>query len=158
MKRLALFALLLLGGALSAHADSDVYDNIARHPRGDDALQADTNYCSQTPGAPQNGRPTPKAYKHCMLTRGWRYRSRGPRSRERRHVSRSRQSRPVVQGFHHRRHHRIELLEFLKGAGVTRLLGPRRIVARMHQCNRETWFRGRRVICAGAWHASVTPG
>ena len=114
MRRLALVTLLLLGGALNAHADSDVYDNITKQPRGDETLQADTNYCSQTLGAPQNVRPTPAAYKHCMLTRGWRYRSRGPRSRARRHVSRSRQSRPVVQGFHHRRHHRIGLLELLK--------------------------------------------
>ena len=73
MKRLPLVPLLLLGGALSAHADSDVYDNITKHPRGDEALQADTNYCSQTLGAPQNGAPTSKAYKRCMLARGWRY-------------------------------------------------------------------------------------
>jgi hypothetical protein len=74
MKRLALVTLLLLGGALSAHADSDVYDNTTRQPRGDEALQADTNYCSQTLGAPQNGRPTPAAYRRCMLARRWRYR------------------------------------------------------------------------------------
>jgi hypothetical protein len=73
MKRLALIALLLLGGALCAHADNDVYDNITKHPRGDEALQADTNDCSQSLGAPQNGRPTSKAYKRCMLARGWRY-------------------------------------------------------------------------------------
>jgi hypothetical protein len=24
-------------------------------------------------GAPQNGTPNPKAYKSCMLARGWRY-------------------------------------------------------------------------------------
>ncbi len=45
----------------------------SKHPRSDEALQADTSYCSQSLGAPQNGRPTPKAYKRCMLTRGWRY-------------------------------------------------------------------------------------
>ena len=73
MKRLALVMLLLLGGALGARADSDVYDNIAKHPRGDDALQADTDHCSQTLGAPQNGRSTPAAYKRCMRARGWRY-------------------------------------------------------------------------------------
>jgi hypothetical protein len=73
MKRLVLVALLLLGGALNAHADSDVYNNIARHRRGDDVLQADTSQCSQALGAPQNGRPTSKAYKSCMLARGWRY-------------------------------------------------------------------------------------
>ncbi len=112
MKRLPLVPLLLLGGALSAHADSDVYDNITKHPRGDEALQADTNYCSQTLGAPQNGAPTSKAYKRCMLARGWRY-NHTVRDHSRDGVSRSRQSRPDVQGFHHRRHHRIELLEFL---------------------------------------------
>jgi hypothetical protein len=73
MKRLALVTLLLLGGALSAHADSDVYDNITKHPRSDEVLQADTSYCSQSLGAPQNGTPTSKAYKRCMLARGWRY-------------------------------------------------------------------------------------
>jgi hypothetical protein len=46
MKRLALVTLLLLGGALSARADNDVYDNITKHPRSDEVLQADTLYCS----------------------------------------------------------------------------------------------------------------
>ena len=73
MKRLALVTLLLLGGALSARADNDVYDNITKHPRSDEVLQADTSYCSQTLGAPQSGTPTSKAYKRCMLGRGWRY-------------------------------------------------------------------------------------
>jgi hypothetical protein len=73
MKRLALVTLLLLGSALNAQADNDVYNNIAKHRRGDDALQADTGTCSQELGTPQNGAPTPKAYKSCMLARGWRY-------------------------------------------------------------------------------------
>jgi hypothetical protein len=73
MKRLSLVALLLLGGALNAHADNDIYNDISKHRRGDDALQADTDYCSQTQGAPQNGTPTSKAYKSCMLARGWRF-------------------------------------------------------------------------------------
>ena len=73
MKRLALVALLLLGGALNAQADNDVYNNISKQKRGDDVLQADTSTCSQTVGAPQNGMPTSKAYKRCMLARGWRY-------------------------------------------------------------------------------------
>jgi hypothetical protein len=73
MKRLGLVTLLLLGSALSARADNDVYNNITRHPRGDDVLQADTSYCSQALGAPQNGTPTSKAYKRCMLARGWRF-------------------------------------------------------------------------------------
>jgi hypothetical protein len=74
MKRLALVTLLLLGGAYGAQAaDHDVYTNISKHPRSDDMLQADTSYCSQTVGAPQNGVPTPKAYKSCMRARGWRF-------------------------------------------------------------------------------------
>jgi hypothetical protein len=48
-------------------------NNIAKHRRGDDALQADTSTCSQELGAPQNGTPTPKTYKSCMLARGWRF-------------------------------------------------------------------------------------
>ena len=73
MKRLALVALLLLGGAPNAQADNDIYNNITKQRRGDDVLQADTSYCSQTLGAPQNGVPTSKAYKSCMLARGWRF-------------------------------------------------------------------------------------
>jgi hypothetical protein len=73
MKRLALVTLLQLGSALTAQADNDVYNNITRHPRGDDVLQADTSYCSQLLGAPRSGTPTSKAYKSCMLARGWRY-------------------------------------------------------------------------------------
>jgi hypothetical protein len=73
MKRLALVMLLLLGGALSAKADNDVYDNITKHPRSAATLQTDTRYCSQLLGAPQSGTPTSKAYKSCMLARSWRY-------------------------------------------------------------------------------------
>jgi hypothetical protein len=73
MKRLSLAALLLLGGALNAYADNDVYNNITKHRRGDDVLQADTSTCSQELGAPQSGTPTSKAYKSCMLAHGWRY-------------------------------------------------------------------------------------
>ena len=73
MKRLTLVALLLLGGVLNAYADNDVYNNITKHPRSDEVLQADTSYCSQPLGAPQSGTPTSKAYKRCMLARGWRY-------------------------------------------------------------------------------------
>jgi hypothetical protein len=74
MKRLALVTLLLLGGALGAHAaDNDVYNNITKHPRSDDALQADTSTCSQMLGAPKSGTPASREYKRCMLSRGWRY-------------------------------------------------------------------------------------
>jgi hypothetical protein len=73
MKRLSLVAMLLLGSALGAHADNDVYNNITRHPRSDEALQADTSACSRMLGAPQSGVPTSRQYKSCMLAHGWRY-------------------------------------------------------------------------------------
>ncbi|MEO6842445.1 MAG: hypothetical protein ABI192_16995 [Bradyrhizobium sp.] len=73
MKRLALITLLLLGGAVGAHADNDVYNNTMKHARGNDALQVDTDTCSQMFGAPQNGTVTSRAYKTCMLSRGWRF-------------------------------------------------------------------------------------
>ena len=73
MKRLSLVIMLLFGSALNAHADNDVYNNIAKHPRSDDVLQADTSSCSQQLGAPQSGTPTSQVYKRCMLAHGWRY-------------------------------------------------------------------------------------
>jgi hypothetical protein len=73
MKRLSLVAILLLGGAFSAHADNAVYNNITKHPRSDAVLQADTSYCSQMLGAPHDGEPTSRQYKSCMLAHGWRY-------------------------------------------------------------------------------------
>src|SRR5258708_14150441 len=73
MKRLGLVTLLLLGGVLNAYADNDIYNNITKRPRGDDALQADTNYCSEQFGAPQNGTVTPRPYKSCMLAHGSRF-------------------------------------------------------------------------------------
>jgi hypothetical protein len=74
MKRMALVTLLLLGSALGAQAaDQDIYTDIAKQKRSDDVLQADTSYCSQTLGAPQSGVPTSRAYKSCMLARGWRF-------------------------------------------------------------------------------------
>jgi hypothetical protein len=73
MKRLALIAVLLLGGALNAHADNDIYDNTMKQARDDDALHADTAVCDLQLGAPQNGVATSRAYKRCMLARGWRF-------------------------------------------------------------------------------------
>src|SRR5258708_34087382 len=73
MKRLGLVTLLLLGGVLNAYADNDIYNNITKRPRGDDALQADTNYCSEQFGAPQNGTVTPRPYKTSMLAHAWRF-------------------------------------------------------------------------------------
>ena len=73
IKRAALATLLLVGGACVAHADQDVYNNMLKQRRGDAALQVDTAYCSDELGAPQNGTTTSRAYKSCMLSRGWRY-------------------------------------------------------------------------------------
>ena len=68
MKRLVLIALLLSGSAMSAHADNDIYSNILKQRRGDDALHADTAICDAQFGAPQNGQVTSRAYKRCMLS------------------------------------------------------------------------------------------
>ena len=73
MKNLGLVAMLLLGGVLSAQAGNDVYNNTLKQPRGDAALQVDTNDCSQMLGAPQNGTVTSREYKSCMLSHGWRF-------------------------------------------------------------------------------------
>jgi hypothetical protein len=73
MKRLGLVTLLLFGGALNAHADSDVYNNTMKEGRGNEALQVDTAICNQRFGPPPNSTPTSRQYKSCMLGRGWRY-------------------------------------------------------------------------------------
>jgi hypothetical protein len=73
MKRLAMVTALLLGGVLGAHADNDVYTNITKHERGDEALHADTDACAQRFGAPRNGIPTSRQFKRCMLGRGWKF-------------------------------------------------------------------------------------
>ena len=73
MKRLGLIAMLLLGSAIQAHADNDVYTNILKQPRGDDVLHADTAICDAQFGAPQNGTVTSRPYRRCMLAHGWRF-------------------------------------------------------------------------------------
>ena len=70
---LVLVTLLLLGGALGAHADNDTYTNMKKHARGDDVLHADVDSCAQRLGRPKNGVPTSRAFKRCMLTYGWRF-------------------------------------------------------------------------------------
>ena len=74
MKRTALVILLLLGDAVAAHADNDIYNNILKQPRGDDALHADGAICDAQFGAPQNGTVTSRAYRQCMASHGWRFR------------------------------------------------------------------------------------
>ncbi|WP_166304552.1 MULTISPECIES: hypothetical protein [unclassified Bradyrhizobium] len=74
MKRLSLVALLLVAGsAVAAHADNDIYTNMLKQRRGDDALHVDTAFCDAQFGAPQNGTPTSRQYKSCMRARGWRF-------------------------------------------------------------------------------------
>lgn len=73
MKRLALVTIILLGSVIGAHADHDVYTNITKHARSDAALDADSNACDAMFGKPQNGVPTPRGYKNCMLSHGWRF-------------------------------------------------------------------------------------
>ena len=73
MRRMALVILLGLSGAAVARADNDLYNNVLKQPRGDDALHADTAICDAQLGAPQNGTATSRPYKRCMLTHGWRF-------------------------------------------------------------------------------------
>ena len=73
MKRLSLVALLLVGSVAAAHADNDIYTNMLKQKRGDDALNVDTAVCDAQFGAPQNGTPTSRQYKSCMRARGWRF-------------------------------------------------------------------------------------
>ncbi|WP_445217300.1 hypothetical protein ACKWRH_35380 [Bradyrhizobium sp. Pa8] len=40
MKRLGFIAALLIGGAIPAHADTDIWNNMLKQQRGDDALHA----------------------------------------------------------------------------------------------------------------------
>ncbi|KJC61113.1 hypothetical protein UP10_09475 [Bradyrhizobium sp. LTSPM299] len=73
MKRLSLIALLLLGSAVAAHADNDIYTDMLKQKRSDDALHVDTASCDAQVGAPQNGTATSIQYKTCMRARGWRF-------------------------------------------------------------------------------------
>ena len=73
MKRLVLIVLLLAGSAMGAHADNDIYNNILKQPRGDEALHADAVVCDAEFGAPQNGTVTSRQYTRCMLRHGWRF-------------------------------------------------------------------------------------
>jgi hypothetical protein len=73
MKPIALAAALLLGGVLGAQADIDTWVNVAKYPRGDDALQVDARDCEQLVGQNTNGKPTSRKFKRCMLGRGWRF-------------------------------------------------------------------------------------
>jgi hypothetical protein len=58
MKRTIIFAAMLVIMAYGAPADTSIYSNILKQPRGDDALQADAQTCDQRFGAVQNGATT----------------------------------------------------------------------------------------------------
>ncbi len=73
MKRTITFAAMLVIMTSGARADTSVYNNVLKQPRGDDALQADGQICDQRFGVVQNGAATSARYKKCMLSRGWRY-------------------------------------------------------------------------------------
>jgi hypothetical protein len=73
VKRLALIAALLIGSAISAHADTNVWTNVLKQKRGHDALDIDSSFCDAQLGAPKNGTPTSAEYKRCMRARGWRF-------------------------------------------------------------------------------------
>jgi hypothetical protein len=70
MRYLVLVPALLLGGMLSAQADTDTW---ARNSRGGPTLHTAMHYCSETAGPNRNGMRTPLAYKRCMARIGWRY-------------------------------------------------------------------------------------
>jgi hypothetical protein len=72
-KPLGLIAALLIGSAISAHADTDIWTNVLKQKRGDDALNVDSSFCDAQLGAPQNGTATSAEYKRCMRARGWRF-------------------------------------------------------------------------------------
>src|SRR5262245_1100220 len=73
MKSPLLAALLLFGSVLGAQADTDKYTNISRQARGDAELHVDVAACAARFGAPQNGTPTSRQFKRCMLAHGWRF-------------------------------------------------------------------------------------
>jgi hypothetical protein len=73
MNRTIIAAILLFGAVVAAKADNDTYVNNTKHGRGNGALDADVHTCAQTLGMPQNGAPTSRQFKRCMLGYGWRF-------------------------------------------------------------------------------------
>jgi hypothetical protein len=71
MKRFLAAAVLLLGTAFSAHADTSIYSS--RPPRSEAKLQAAGQACDQQWGPEKNGTATSPQYKRCMASFGWRY-------------------------------------------------------------------------------------
>src|SRR5262249_58256002 len=73
MKHLVLVPALLIGGVMSAHADTDTWANSARYWRSYGALHAAAHYCTATVGPNLNGVRTPRIYKRCMAGLRLRY-------------------------------------------------------------------------------------
>jgi hypothetical protein len=59
--------------AFIAKADTSIYYDTTKQQRGNDALQADGDYCDGKVGATPNHALPTVAYKKCMLNRGWRF-------------------------------------------------------------------------------------
>jgi hypothetical protein len=69
----AMLVALTLAGALTAAADTSLYNDITKHQRSDNEQQVDGNYCDETIGATADHALPTVAYKKCMLSRGWRF-------------------------------------------------------------------------------------
>jgi hypothetical protein len=70
MKHFVIVTALLLGGVVSAQADTDSW---ARNSYRGPTLHTATHYCSETVGPNPNGVATPRVFKRCMARLGWRY-------------------------------------------------------------------------------------
>jgi hypothetical protein len=73
MRSVLIVAALLVVGMVTAKADTDTYTDVSRQPRGDNELSVATDACAQRYGIPQNGKPTSRQFKQCMMGYGWRY-------------------------------------------------------------------------------------
>jgi hypothetical protein len=73
IKCAVIVAVLLIAGALNAHADNDVWNTTTKYPRSDAELHAASAACAEIYGAPDNGTQTSRQFKRCMLGHGWRF-------------------------------------------------------------------------------------
>jgi len=69
MRRIILVAALLLGGAISARADTDIYSGQGSN----DDMNAAVRQCRQQWGEPALGIPPNDDFKKCMSQLGWTY-------------------------------------------------------------------------------------
>ena len=73
MKRIVIIVALILGGALPAFADQNIWASTSKNDRSDFELHADVDACAVQLGHPQNGVPTSPQFKRCMRGHGWRF-------------------------------------------------------------------------------------